>query len=127
MKRQPLGKQYLVEFYNCNKELLNNTEKIRLIMEQAADTIGATIIDSKFHRFTPHGVSGMVLIAESHLAIHTWPEYGYAAFDLFTCSSKIDAVTCFQDVELKLEAKIKKITKLDRGCIPLSTGKNSCA
>ncbi|MCP4754028.1 MAG: adenosylmethionine decarboxylase [Proteobacteria bacterium] len=124
---QPLGKQFLAELYKCDQEILNNVEMIQSIMQQAADSCGATIVDSKFHRFSPHGVSGMVLIAESHLAIHTWPEYGYAAFDLFTCSSKLDSVRCLKHIEQKLNAETCIVKKMDRGFVAPISGKNSCA
>ena len=54
-------------------------------MRSAAEAAGATIVTATFHRFAPQGVSGVVVIAESHLSIHTWPEYGYAAVDFYTC------------------------------------------
>ncbi len=123
---QPLGKQFLVEFYNCDQQILNDVEKISTIMQDAAKCIGATIVDTKFHRFTPHGVSGVVLIAESHIAIHTWPEFGYAAFDLFTCGSKFDSVRCFEYVKQKLKAVTSNLVKLNRGTMPLKNKENYC-
>ena len=61
-------------------------------MRAAAEAAGARIISSQFHRFSPLGVSGVVLIAESHLTIHTWPERGYAAVDVFTCFSQLCSI-----------------------------------
>ena len=54
-------------------------------MTEAAKTAGATVVKTVFHHFSPHGISGVVVIAESHLAVHTWPEHGYASIDIFTC------------------------------------------
>ena len=85
-----LGRHILAEFFDCDNDILDDTEKIELIMKRAAIECGATIISSTFHEFNPHGVSGVVVIAESHLAIHTWPEYGYAAVDVFTCGETVD-------------------------------------
>jgi S-adenosylmethionine decarboxylase len=80
-----LGKQLLLELYECPKEIIDN----QLIVEQAllstAAAIQATVVNIIFHKFSPQGVSGVVVIMESHIAIHTWPEHGYAAVDIFTC------------------------------------------
>ena len=85
-----LGRHLLVELFSCDEEVLDNLEKIEEFMMTAARVSGATIVESVFHRFQPHGISGVVVIAESHLAIHTWPEHGYAAVDFFTCGADID-------------------------------------
>ncbi|MFA0964315.1 polyamine aminopropyltransferase [Roseivirga sp. BDSF3-8] len=85
-----LGRHIIVEFYDCSPESLNDVVHIEQSMCGAAETAGATIINSTFHHFSPYGVSGVVVIQESHLAIHTWPEYGYASVDLFTCGDSVD-------------------------------------
>lgn len=85
-----LGRHILVEYYNCDNDILNDVDFIEDSMVQAARDAGATVINSTFHHFSPIGVSGVVVIQESHLAIHTWPEFGYAAVDLFTCGDVID-------------------------------------
>ncbi len=85
-----LGRHVLVEMYDCDPVILDDLEKIRQEMLEAAVVAGSTIVGQCFHRFSPQGVSGVVVIAESHFSIHTWPEYGYAAVDLFTCGQKVD-------------------------------------
>lgn len=80
-----LGKHTILELYDCPADLLSDPTAIQQQMEAAALAMGATIIESRFHHFSPLGVSGVVIIAESHLTIHTWPEYHYAAIDVFTC------------------------------------------
>lgn len=85
-----LGRHILVEYYDCDPDVLNDVELIEETMKEAAVRAGSTIVDSVFQRFSPHGISGVVVIAESHLAIHTWPEFNYAAVDLFTCGEKVD-------------------------------------
>ncbi|MBM3328738.1 MAG: adenosylmethionine decarboxylase [Calditrichaeota bacterium] len=87
---QALGRQLMVEYHGCSSTLLDDVDHVRRSMLEAANATGATVVGEIFHRFSPWGVSGVVVIAESHLAIHTWPEYGYAAVDLFTCGSDID-------------------------------------
>ena len=85
---EALGRQILVEFYDCSK--INDVEYIEESMLSGTKAANATIISHNFHKFSPYGVSGMVVIAESHVAIHTWPEYNYAAVDIFTCGDTID-------------------------------------
>ena len=85
-----LGRHILVELYNCDAEVLNDLHYVERSMKEAAVRARSTIVDAVFRRFDPHGISGVVVIAESHLAVHTWPEYGYAAVDLFTCGEKVD-------------------------------------
>ncbi len=82
-----LGRHVLAEYFNCDKQLLNNPKKLEEFMQQAAKEANATVISSSFRTFEPFGVSGVVIVAESHLAIHTWPEYGFAAVDFFTCGN----------------------------------------
>lgn len=83
--RTPIGKHLLVEYYGCEKETLNDQELIRELMFQAATKANVEIVASVFHRFPTQGVTGVVVLAESHLSIHTWPEHDYAAVDFFTC------------------------------------------
>jgi len=85
-----LGRHILVEYYDCDSEILNDVITIEKAMVQAAKEAEATIINSTFHHFSPFGVSGVVVIEESHLAVHTWPEYGYAAVDIFTCGDTVN-------------------------------------
>lgn len=87
---QALGRQILVEYYDCNNEIINDVSKIESMLLEATRRSNASIISHNFHKFSPHGISGTVVIAESHVAIHTWPEYGYAAVDIFTCGETID-------------------------------------
>lgn len=87
---EALGRQILVEFYDCESSKINDVEYIEESMLSGTKAANATIISHNFHKFSPYGVSGMVVIAESHVAIHTWPEYNYAAVDIFTCGDTID-------------------------------------
>lgn len=80
-----LGRHIMAELSNCDPEILGNLEQIRRIMIQAAKEANAQVREVIFHKFSPQGISGVVVIAESHLSIHTWPEYGYAAIDIYTC------------------------------------------
>ena len=110
-----LGRHILVEFYECNKDILNNKDLIQTYMEEAAVKSNATIVNAVFHRFSPHGVSGVVVIAESHLAVHTWPEYNYAAVDLFTCGSSVNPWVAFEILKDGLRAEQFTINEIKRG------------
>ena len=79
----------LLEMWECSSEVLKDLDKVRDAMVRAANEAKATVVEVAFHEFNPFGISGMVIIAESHLSIHTWPEYGYAAVDIFTCGDLI--------------------------------------
>lgn len=95
-----LGRQMTVEYYECDSGVITDAPLMEKIFVNAAKSAGATVISSDFHRFDPQGVSGVVVISESHFAVHAWPEYGYAAVDLFTCGESIDfdtAVAAIKD------------------------------
>jgi len=83
-----LGQHLLIELYGCDPGILDNLEHVRQTLLRAAELISATVIQVVAHKFDPCGVTVVVAIAESHLSVHTWPEYGYAAVDVFTCSSE---------------------------------------
>ena len=85
-----LGKHWIIDCYDCDRDVIDDPALVEPIMLEAARRAGATVMGSHFHTFEPQGVSGVVIIAESHLAIHSWPEYRYAAVDVFTCGESID-------------------------------------
>jgi spermidine synthase len=114
-----LGRHILVEYMNCEPEALNDVPRIESSMVEAATRAGATVINSDFHHFSPYGVSGVVIIEESHLAIHTWPEYQYAAVDLFTCGDEVDPWIAFDHVKEALESKNYSVLELHRGPLNL--------
>lgn len=115
MEHNALGHQLMVEYHGCAPELLNDVEHVKRSMVAAAKATGATIVGELFHHFSPHGVSGVVVIAESHLAIHTWPEYGYAAVDLFTCGDEIDPYLGFALLKDALDAERSEVAEIYRG------------
>jgi spermidine synthase len=114
-----LGRHILVEFYDCSPELMNDVVHIENSMVAAAETAGATVINSTFHHFSPYGVSGVVVIQESHLAIHTWPEFGYAAVDLFTCGDSVDPWVSYSFLKEAFEAGHGSSMELRRGQLNL--------
>ena len=91
--QQALGRHLILELYQCNPEKLKYKDTVENIMVSAAQAGGLHMIGIFFHQFQPYGVSGVVIIEESHLSIHTWYEYGYAAVDVFVCGQgDLDAV-----------------------------------
>lgn len=116
-----LGNQIVAEFYSCDPQLLNDVAFIEQAMTSAADKAGAHIVTQTFHHFSPHGVSGAVIIAESHLAIHTWPEYGYAAVDLFTCGDTVSAERALLHLRKAFKAEQVSTMEIRRGQIDMMT------
>ena len=114
-----LGRHVLAEFYDCDSNVLNNVELIQKYMTEAAVECGATVVEKKFHMFSPYGVSGVVIISESHLAIHTWPEFGYAAVDLFTCGETCDPLEAYEYLKEKFNSVSASYTELKRGKLDL--------
>ena len=82
---QSLGRHVLLELYDCPVAMLKDGAALEAALCTAADEMGATVVSAHFHQFSPYGISGVVVIQESHLTLHTWPEHGYAAVDVFTC------------------------------------------
>ncbi len=112
-----LGKHLLLELKDCNREVLDDLSFLKGILLAAASEAGATVLGESFHQFEPHGVSGVVIIAESHLFIHTWPECGYAAVDIFTCGDSVRPGKAAQRLISKLGAKNHSILEIHRGIL----------
>ncbi len=110
-----LGRHLLVELYSCDSEILNDIQIVERSMKEAAIKAGSTIVEAVFRRFDPHGISGVVVIAESHLAIHTWPEYGYAAVDLFTCGEHVDPWAAHEHLAQVFQAGDSQCKEIPRG------------
>jgi S-adenosylmethionine decarboxylase len=105
----------LLELRECNPALLDDLPYIKDAMRTAAGQVGAHIVGESFHQFDPQGVTGILAISESHLCIHTWPERGYAAADVFTCGTSFDPEMAAQVLIEKLESKDPSLTKHARG------------
>ena len=110
-----LGRHLLVDLYGCDCDLLDDREYIETQLRAAAAAAGARILGAVFHRFNPHGVTGVLVVQESHLAIHTWPEYGYAAVDLFTCGQNINPWRAYEILKAVLRADRATAVEMHRG------------
>ncbi len=115
IEQKPFGTQLIIEFYDCSQTILNDTKAINTIMLNAAKAANATVVNHCFHKFSPHGVSGVVVIAESHITVHTWPESGYCAVDIFTCGNLIDDNLALEVLKAGFESQSEKIFRIERG------------
>lgn len=114
-----LGRHLLIELHDCNSQILNNLESIKNILIEAAKRAQATIVNVTFHEFNPFGISGVVVIAESHLSIHTWPEYSYAAVDIFSCGDQLKPEVAANYIAEKLKCARPSIVEMKRGVFPM--------
>ena len=112
-----LGRHLLLELKDCDRELLDDLSFIRSAILGAAEEAGATIVGESFHKFQPMGVTGLVAIAESHICIHTWPEHGYAAADVFTCGEGFDPRKAAEILIDKLHCSDPSIREIHRGLL----------
>jgi S-adenosylmethionine decarboxylase proenzyme len=114
-----LGVQILADMYDCDPAVLDDLGAVRAHMIEAARRCGATIVSECFHHYHPQGISGVVVIVESHLALHTWPEHGYAAVDLFTCGTTIHPEACFSYLREAFRCREYTTRTIPRGAGPL--------
>ena len=112
-----LGRHLLLELKSCDKEVLNDIDALREALLAAATECGATVLGESFHQFSPQGVSGVVIIAESHLFIHTWPECGYAAVDIFTCGDSVQPEKAARVIIRELGVENHSMLELQRGIL----------
>jgi S-adenosylmethionine decarboxylase len=112
-----LGTHLLLELKSCNSKVLNDLKKVQEILVSAAREAKATIIETSFHKFSPFGISGVVVIAESHISIHSWPEYGYAAIDIFTCGDVLKPEVAANYLIEKFQSKEPSIVEMKRGVL----------
>lgn len=115
MIRTSLGTHHLVEFFGCCVQSINSREVIREAMLAAAEVAKATVVADVFHEFNPYGMSGVVVIAESHIAVHSWPEHGCASVDIFTCSEDMDPLAAIDFLRERFKAEGVQVKMLSRG------------
>lgn len=113
-----MGRHVISELWGCDFEKLNDVNSIEKIFVDAALKSGAEIREVAFHKFAPQGVSGVVIISESHLTIHTFPEHGYASIDVYTCGD-LDPTIAADYIAESLQAKTRESIELPRGMGPV--------
>lgn len=111
---KPNGRHLLLEYLDCNPEILDNREVVENLLLQAAHAANTRVVSSLIKPFTPQGVSGVIVIEESHLSIHTWPEHGYAAVDFYTCGEG-NPIKAHEVIFSGLEAKNFQLLNVNRG------------
>ncbi len=112
---RPLGIHVLYELYDCDRQLLDEVDYLRRMLYDAAGTATMIPLKAVSHKYQPQGVSVVLLIAESHMSVHTWPENGYAAVDFFSCRIDVDPDSVKAVVENALKAKRLSMQIIERG------------
>lgn len=115
---ETLSTHYLVELWDADQTKLDSVGEARRYLLEAARQARVTVLHSAFHRFNPVGVSGVVVIAESHITIHTWPEAGYAAADIFTCGDQAMPERAAQFLSHAFGAGQVEVKRIVRGVRP---------
>jgi S-adenosylmethionine decarboxylase len=110
-----LGRHLLLELFDCDTDAINNLDAVKGALVEAAKRAQATIVDVVFHEFNPFGISGVVVIAESHLSIHTWPEHRYAAVDIFSCGDVLQPEVAATYLVEQFGAERTSVVELQRG------------
>jgi S-adenosylmethionine decarboxylase len=111
----PVGTHCMLELYGCPVELLNDVEFIKQTLVDAAEIARSTLLERITHQFHPQGVTALALLAESHISIHTWPENGYIAADVFTCGEHTTPVEACEFIARAFKSSKHLLMKLPRG------------
>ena len=112
-----LGRHMLADLHGCDLEIISSQSQMRELLLEAARISGATIVTDVFHTFNPHGVSGVVVIAESHIAVHTWPEHLCVSLDFFSCSDKMNIHAALNYLSTSLKCRSSDLRIMDRGLL----------
>ncbi|MFO0795266.1 MAG: adenosylmethionine decarboxylase [Candidatus Brocadiaceae bacterium] len=110
-----LGKHIILEMWGCCSDIIANVETVKETLTKATEVIQATLVDVVCHQFSPYGVTGVAILAESHISVHTWPEYGYAAADIFICGNIINPQNAASYITRAFQAKETSHLELKRG------------
>lgn len=117
-----MGRHVIAELWGCSANKLNDLQSIERMMVNAALESGAEVREVAFHKFAPQGVSGVVIISESHLTIHSFPEHGYASIDVYTCGDRIDPNVACDFITRALGATRRESIEVPRGLGPIDLG-----
>jgi|UniRef100_A0A7C4QVY7 S-adenosylmethionine decarboxylase len=112
-----LGRHVIIEFWGCN-DGINDAERMRAAIIEAVRAANATLLDLNVHTFSPHGVTGVAVLSESHLSVHSWPEYGYLAADVFTCGESTNPDAAADVLRRYFEPTSVDVKHLSRGVFP---------
>ncbi len=115
-----LGLHILADLYGVDFEKIDHVEDVRALLEGAVKYAGLSKLSSHFHQFHPHGATGVILLEESHISIHTWPEHGYAAIDVYTCGGKEKTFKAMEYILKVLKPKRVDEKVAERGVVPVN-------
>lgn len=110
-----LGHHYIAEMWECPADILNDSARLETLVRAAAESARVTILKSNFHQFEPQGVTALLLLSESHLSVHTWPEHGYCAVDIFTCGDPVAARDAVLELASRMGAGRLELQIIGRG------------
>ena len=110
-----LGKHIISELSLCDNEKLKDLKFIEKILVKAVEVANCTLLKKAFYKFGENGISGVVILSESHISIHTWPEYNYAAIDIYTCGNDAHPERAYEYIKEQLESQYVKVSIMDRG------------
>ena len=110
-----LGHQTTVDFYGCTSQKINSPKFVEDVLLKAAKILNLSVVNSTIHSFSPIGVSGVIVIEESHIAIHTWPEHNYVAIDFFTCNKSYDLDEGLVWLKEQFQAQDTNLKEIKRG------------
>jgi S-adenosylmethionine decarboxylase len=114
-----LGQHLIIECWGCN-DGINDADSVRAAMIEAVEAAHATLLDIHVHTFSPHGVTGVAVLSESHLSVHSWPEYGYLAADVFTCGETTEPMAAVEVLRQYFQPTLVELQDLSRGISPLA-------
>ncbi len=117
LRQNAIGKHWLIEVYGIASEFLEKKEVVQDILNGTVNAARATKVSESFHQFSPYGVSGVIVIEESHFTVHTWPEYGYAAIDFFTCGENIRCEDAVDYLKQAFNTQEVEVQFFDRGSL----------
>ena len=110
-----LANHQIIELYNCDKSVLENSDYVKTTFREAVKLSEATVVTEKYHSFSPHGLTGVAVITESHISMLLWPEYGYVAIDVFSCDNKVDHNRIKNNLKVAFQSKKVKTKSIKRG------------
>lgn len=113
-----IGSHCILELFGCPSAVLDDKEAVVDAIRVAAKEARSTLLGEVAHRFEPQGVTALVLLAESHISVHTWPELGYAACDVFTCGEHARPEQACQHLAEALQSDRYELRRLPRGAAP---------
>ena len=117
-----LGQHLIIECWGCN-DGINDADLVRTAMIEAVHAAHATLLDINVHTFSPHGVTGVAVLSESHLSVHSWPEYGYLAADVFTCGDTTEPMAAVEVFRQYFQPSVVELQDLARGIDPRAPGR----